>query len=106
MSLGKCICHTSAKDKLVNLSEQVLDDTDLGGNLGTAHDGDERTLDVAEDIVHCLYLFLHEKAEHTVLRFEELSDDSCRSVLAVSCSECIHNPAVSIRSELLRELLL
>ena len=70
MSLGKCICHTSAKDELVNLSEKVLDDTDLGGNLGTAHDGDERTLDVAEDIVHCLY------------------------------------PAVSIRSELLRELLL
>ena len=106
MSLGKCICHTAAEDELVNLAEKVLDDTDLGGNLGTAHNGDERTFDVAEDIVHSLHLFLHEETEHTVLRFEVICNDSCRSVFAVSCTESIHYPAVSVRSKFLGKLFL
>ena len=37
---------------------------------------------------------------------EVLVDNGCRSVLAVSCSECVHYVAVSVRSELLGKLLL
>ena len=96
MSLGECICHAAAEDELVNLAEEVLDDADLGRHLGTAHDGDERSLDIAEDIVDSLNLLLHEESEHTVLRCEVVGDDSCGSVLAVCCTERIHNPAVSI----------
>ena len=37
---------------------------------------------------------------------ERISDDSCRSVLAVSCTECVHYIYVSVRSQLSSELLL
>ena len=106
MSLGECIGHAAAEDELVNLAEEILDDADLGRHLRTAHDGDERTFDVAEDIVHSLHFLLHEETEHTVLRGEIVSDDSCGSMFAVSCSESVHHPAVSIGSEFLGELFL
>ncbi len=105
-SLRECISHTTAENQVVNLSQQVLDDTDLGRNLRTTHDSCEWALDVAENCVNSLNLLLHQETEHLVILVERISDDSCRSVLAVSCTECVHYIYVSVRSELSSELLL
>ena len=106
LSLSECVCHTTAEDEVINLCEKVLDDANLCRNLRTTHDSCERALDVAENCVYSVYLFLHEVAEHLVILVEVLVDNSCRSVLAVSCAECVHYVAVCVRSELLSELLL
>ena len=106
MSLSEGIGHTAAEDELINLAEQVLNDTDLGRDLRTTHDGNERTLDVAEYIVNSLNLLLHQQTQHLVVSVEVVGDNSGRSVLAVSSTEGIHDVAVSVRSERLGKLLL
>ena len=58
-----------------------------------------------ENVVDCLDLTFHHITEHLVVR-EVVSDEGCRSVSTVSCTECIVDVAVSVRSELLHELLL
>ena len=105
-SFREGICHTTAEDEVVYLCKEVLDDTNLSRYLRTTHNSCERTLDVAEDSINSLYLFLHEVAKHLVVLVEVLVDNSCRSVLAVSSTKGVHYVAVGIRSELLGKLLL
>ena len=106
VSLGEGVGHTAAEDQLVNLAEQVLDDTDLGRNLRTTHDGYEGALDVAENGINGLHFLLHQIAQHAAVLVEELIDNGSRSVLTVSSSESIHHVSVGIRSQLLGEFFL
>ena len=41
--------HAATDDQGVGGIDQMIEDTDFGGNLGTADDGDERTLRISED---------------------------------------------------------
>ena len=106
MCFREGIGHTTAEDEFVYLTQQVLDDADLGGDFRTTHDRHERTFDIAEDSVHSCYFFLHEEAEHLVVSIEEISDDRGRCVFAVSSTEGIHHIAGRIGSERLCELFL
>ncbi len=96
VSLSESIGHTTAEDELVNLAEEVLNDTDLRRYLRTTHDSDEWTLDVVEDVVNSSNLLLHKETEHLVVSSEVVSNNSSRSMLAVSSTECIHYVAVSV----------
>ena len=62
-------------------------------------------LRIVENAVYCLDLTFHHITEHLVVR-EVLCDEGCRCVCTVSCSECVVDVAVSIRSKLLDECLL
>ena len=63
-------------------------------------------LDVVEHVVNSSHFFFHEIAEHLVVCIEIVSDDSSRSVLAVSGAECVHDVVVSIASKRLSKFLL
>ena len=76
MSFHEGVGHAAAEDELVDLAEQVLDDTNLGAHLGAAHDGHEGALDVVQDVVDSLHFLLHEEAEHLVVGVEVVGDDS------------------------------
>ena len=76
MSLSEGIGHATAEDELVDLAQEVLDDTNLRRYLRAAHDGNEGALDVAQHIVNSLYLFLHQQTKHLVVSIEIVSDDS------------------------------
>ena len=77
MCLSECVCHTTTEDELVNLAEEIFDDADLRRNLRTTHDGNERTLDVIEDIVNSVHFLLHKITEHLVVGIEVVGDNSC-----------------------------
>ena len=106
MSLCESICHTAAENQVVNLVHKVFDDADLGRNFRTTHDCCKRTLDVVEHVFNGCNFFFHQVAEHLVVCVEIVGDDSCRSVTAVSCAECVVNVAVSVACESFCEFLL
>ena len=105
-SLGEGISHTAAKNQVVHLVHEVFDDTDLGRNLGTTHDGSEGTLDVVEHVVNGLHFLLHEIAQHLVVSIEAVGNHGSGSVAAVSRTESVVHIDVGIRSEHLGKLLL
>ena len=84
VSLAEGIGHTTTEDELVHLTQQVLNDANLGRHLGTTHDGNKGTLDVAQHVVHSLYFLLHQIAQHLVVGIEIVSDDSGGGMLAVA----------------------
>ena len=77
MSFCEGVSHTAAEDELIYFAQQVLDDTDLRADLRAAHDGDERTLDVRQNVIHSLHLFLHEETEHAVVLIEIVCYNGC-----------------------------
>ena len=77
LSFCECICHTAAQNQVVNFSEQVFDDTNLCRYLRTTHDGSERTLDVAENIVNGVNFFFHQISQHLVVAVKVFVDNSC-----------------------------
>ena len=60
---------------------------------------------IPENVVDGLNLLLHEITEHLVLR-EIVSDEGCRGMGTVSCTESVIDVAVCIGSEFLDKLLL
>ena len=106
LCLDEGITHTTTDDEVVYLVEQVLDDTELRAYLRTTDDGGEGVLGVLEHVVDGCYLFLHEVAQHLAVGVEVVSDNGGRSMLAVSCTKGVVNIYISVRSELLGELLL
>ena len=62
-------------------------------------------LGVLENVLDGLYLFLHQVAEHLVVR-EVGGDERCGGVCPVSGTESVVDVAVSVGSELFHELLL
>ena len=96
LCLSKGISHTTAKDEVVHLIHKVFNDTNLGRNLRTTHDGSERTLDVAQNVVNSSYFLLHQVAKHLMVCIEAISDNSCRSMATVSSTESIVYIEISI----------
>ena len=96
LGFGKSISHTAAQNQVVHLVHQVFDDADFGRNLRAAHDGRERTFDVAQYVVYGVHFFLHQIAEHLVVGIEIVGDDSRRGMFAVSRSERVVYVAVRV----------
>ena len=96
LSLSEGIGHTTAEDEVVHLVHEVFDDTDFGRNLRTTHDGSEGALDVVQYVVNSQHFLFHQVAKHLVVSVEAVSDNSGRSVLAVSRTKGIVNVDVSV----------
>lgn len=67
-NLEKRVRHPSANDHLVDLVEHVVDELDLVVDLGTAQDGEERTLGVRQHLGEVFQLLLNEKAGRALLK--------------------------------------
>ena len=106
LSLCEGVSHATTQDEVIDLIHKVLDDTDFGRNLRSAHNSGEGALDVAKDIIHGLNLFLHKVSEHLMVCIKIVSNHSGRGVLAVSSAEGIVDIHISIACERLGELFL
>ena len=62
--LDKGVGHASADDDGVGNVQQVVDDADLGGHLGPAQNGHQRTLGVLQGLAHDGQFLLDEEAGH------------------------------------------
>ncbi len=62
LGLLEGIGHAAADDDGVGLLEQVVDDVDLVGDLGTAEDSDEGTLGIVQSLAHDAQFLLDEQA--------------------------------------------
>ena len=62
LSLDEGVGHTAADDQGVGLVQQVVDHADLGGNLGTAQNGDQRTLGVGQSAADEVQFLLDQEA--------------------------------------------
>ena len=67
LSLDEGVTHTAADDEVVNLSDEVLQNSKFGTYLGAADDCGEGTLGVLQNVVNSLYLTFHQVAEHLVI---------------------------------------
>ena len=103
--LDEGVAHAAADDEVVHLADEVLQDRELGGDLGAADDGGQRALGVLQDVVDGLDLAFHQVAEHLVVR-EVLGDEGGGAVGAVGRAESVVHIAVSVGGELLDEGLL
>ena len=81
------------------LVEEALNDRELIGNLSTAENGDERTDRILDRVAEELDFLLEEEARNGGLQI--VSDDSCRSVGAVSRTERVVAVDIAVASELL-----
>ena len=106
LCLGESIGHTAAEDQVVHLVHQILDNTNFSRYFRATHNSGERVFDIVEDIVHSSHLFLHQIAEHLVVRIKIVSNDSGRSVFAVSGTKSVVHIAVSITCQRLSKLFL
>mmetsp|Transcript_11079 Transcript_11079/g.26960 ORF Transcript_11079/g.26960 Transcript_11079/m.26960 type:complete len:493 (+) Transcript_11079:174-1652(+) len=86
--------HAAAEDDDVGLGEQGLDDADLGGDLGAAHDGAERAVGVGHGAVQVVQLLLEEEAGDG--GGEELGDALGGGVRAVGGAERVVDVQVGV----------
>ena len=105
LGLDEGVTHAATDDEVVDLADEVLEDGELGGDLGASDDGRQRALGLVEYMVDGLDLAFHQVAEHLVIR-EILGDEGGGGVSAVSGTESVVDVAVGIGSEMLHELLL
>ena len=106
LRFGESVGHAAAENQVVDLAQQVFDDTNLGRHLRATHDSGEGAFDVVEHGINGLHFFLHEIAQHLVVGIEIIGDDCRRSMFAVSRTEGVHHVAIGIRSQFLREIFL
>ena len=92
--------HPAAEDEQVDLGEQVVDDGDLVGHLGTAEDGCEWALGRLEELGEHLELTLHQE---TGIRRQKLGDPDGRGMRPVGGPERVVDVDVCIGGERLRE---
>ena len=98
--------HSTADNQVIDLVEQVLDDSQFRTHFRATDDGREGMLGIFQHVVDGNHLFLHQQTEHFRVFVEIIGDDSRRSVLAMRRSECVVHIDVGIRSECLGELFL
>src|SRR5699024_7597368 len=63
-SLDEGVGHAAADDDGVSDVQQVVDDADLGRDLGAAQNGNQGTLGVGQSAAHDLQLLLDQEAGH------------------------------------------
>ena len=97
--------HAAADDHVVGQIEQVLYDSEFGGDFGSAEDDGQGTLGIAQNLVNRLDLTLHHVAEHLVVG-KILGDEGRGCVGAVGRSECVVDVAVGVGCQVLGEFLL
>lgn len=62
LSQEESVGHTATDDQGVSRVDEVIENADLGGNLGTADDGDEGALGLGEDAGQRVDLLLEQEA--------------------------------------------
>src|SRR5574344_1304452 len=102
-SLNECINHTSTDDEVIAKIENIVNNANLGRNLGTTDNDWYRMCWMLDNTVNGLDLILHYISEHLVIR-EIFGNQRCRSVSPMCCTECVIDIAISIRSKFLYEL--
>ena len=101
LSQEEGVSHTATDDQGVSGVDEMIEDADLGGNLGTADDGDEGALGIGEDTGQRVDLLLEQEAGDG----RQVSGGAHDGTLgAVSGAESIENEDVTIGCELLGDL--
>ena len=101
LSQEEGVGHAATDDQGVSGVDEVIENADLGGNLGTADDGDEGALGLGEDAGQRVDLLLEQEAGDG----RQVSGGAHDGTLgAVSGAEGIENEDVTIGSELLGDL--
>ena len=103
LGLEKRVGHGAADQELVDLLEQALDDQDLVGDLGSAHDGDIGALGVAQERVEDLQFLLDQEADGAAVGGELLGHRHHRRLVAVAGAEGVVDVAVGQGGHLLGE---
>ena len=93
--------HAAADDDGVSLVEQVVDDLDLVGDLGSADDGDEGLVGFGEGLAEVGELLLHEQAGGG--DFDEVGDAFGGGVGAVGAAEGVVDVDVAETGEFFGE---
>ena len=95
------VSHAATDDQGVGGVDEVIEDADLGGNLGTADDGDERALRVGEDAGEGIDLLLEQEAGHGRQILGGAHDGTLG---AVGGAKGVEDEDVAVRSERLGDL--
>src|SRR5271157_5397145 len=103
LRLEKRVGHGAADQELVNFLEQGLDDQNLVGNFGSAHDGHIGTLGVAQERVEDLQFLLDQKANGPSVGGELLGRRNHGSLVAVASTEGVIDIGVRQGGHLLGE---
>lgn len=101
LGLQECENHTSSDDDGVALVKKGLKDGDLGGDLGSTHDGGHWLLSVLDSSVEVFKFLGKKESRHG--RLEELGHTLSRGVGTVGGTEGIVNVKVEGSGKLLNE---
>ena len=101
LSQEEGVGHAATDDQGISGVDEVIENADLGGNLGTADDGDEGALGLGEDAGQRVDLLLEQEAGDG----RQVSGGAHDGTLGAVCgAEGIENEDVTIGSELLGDL--
>src|SRR5210317_2509689 len=95
--LQKGISHTATDDQCVDLVQQVLNDSNLVADLGSADNSNKRMVRVGKGQAQVLDLFFEQEAGGR--RLQILGDAYRRCMGAVSCAEGVVNVDICVGSQ-------
>jgi len=98
MTLGnkECVSHAATDDQGVDFVDQVLDNADFVGDLGTAQNGDEGAFRIVKRTAHDVELFLDQVAADS----RQVVSQTCgRGVGAVGGAKCIIDKNIGQRGQ-------